>query len=325
MNATAMRGWLIVVLVLLAPLPYGMWVAGCEIVSWWRGPVALLPSTTSEVVAPPLRVRKGMVSIPSGEFVMGDARRGPPDRRPAHVVWLAGYWVDRHLVTNAEFRRFVEATGYVTTAEVRGRSLVFDTVAGKWQELPEACWHRPGGKHSSLVGSDDLPVVHVSWDDAQAYATWSGKRLLTEAEYERAARGGLLDARYAWGDDPGGEGEGLANYWQGSFPAHDRGLDGWRGLSPVGTFPPNRFGLYDMAGNVWCWCSDWYGEEYYTVSDRENPQGPAKGVERVLRGGSWLSTIGTPDELAVGNRGRAVPDHTASNIGFRCASSLPPK
>ncbi|MGI9457964.1 MAG: formylglycine-generating enzyme family protein [Aeoliella sp.] len=318
--------WKIVLVVLLAPLPIGAWALGTATVEWWRGPDPAIEMAQIEVAASArVELSAGMVRINGGRFRLGGAVHAAHDQLPAHDVKLKSYWIDQHPVTNDQFETFVSATGHVTAAEERGSSLLFDTVHGQWLEVEGANWREPHGPRSSLVARGDFPVVHVSWHDASAYATWAGKRLATEAEYEHAARGGLLDAPYAWGDAVPTADHPLANYWQGRFPEQDLGLDGFRALAPVAQFPPNRYGLYDMAGNVWCWCHDWFDPDYYIVSPDTNPTGPPSGSERVLRGGSWLSTAGANDELAVASRGHASPGHTAGNVGFRCVSSKAPR
>ncbi|WP_425396539.1 formylglycine-generating enzyme family protein [Aeoliella sp.] len=318
------RFWTIVIIVLVAPLPIGIWAAGRAAFLWWHGPMdAAAPLELTAAGDPPTREHAGMIRIAPMRALVGDSTSSLADRQPAHEVVLDAYWVDSHAVTNDQFALFVAATEYVTTAERRGSSLVFDLERREWLEVDGAMWTAPEGPLSTLADRGALPVVHVSWDDAVAYARWAGKRLLTEAEYEVAARGGLMDNVYSWGNqlDPDSP---LANYWQGRFPNKDLALDGFRGASPVGQFPPNRFGLYDMTGNVWCWCQDWYAADYYFASPKQNPTGPMSGRARVLRGGSWLSTGGASSELAVAARGHAPAYHTASNVGFRCASDRRP-
>lgn len=323
--------WTAVVVVLLAPLPIGAWAFAQLALGWWWGE-APPPISLTQVAAQETRLPQaaGMIRLSGGRTQVGSTRDAPADWLPAHEVQLDPFWVDTHLVTNDQFARFVAATDYQTTAHRRGSSLVFDYDRRKWVEVSGAAWDTPLGPRSSLVARGDFPVVHVSWHDAVAYAEWAGKRLLSEAEYELAARGGLLDAPFAWGDQPPTEQHPQANYWQGRFPTRDLGLDGVRGLAAVGQFPPNRFGLYDMAGNAWCWCNDWYGDEYYVASPLRNPQGPVtaqppNAQHRVMRGGSYLSTGGDTSELRVAARGHRPPHHTASNVGFRCASSHRPR
>lgn len=322
---TEQKFWTAVVVVLVAPLPIGMWAFGQLALGWWWGesrPVASLTQIAAESVDLPRSA--GMARLTGGPLRMGSTGDAPADWLPAHEVLLDPFWVDTHTVTNDQFAIFIDQTGYVTTAQQRGSSLVFDYDRQKWLEVKGATWNAPLGPRSTLVDRGDFPVVHVSWHDAAAYAAWAGKRLLREAEYEFAARGGLLDVKYPWGQAEPTESQPRANYWQGRFPSRDLGLDGHRGLSATGQYAPNRFGLYDMAGNVWCWCNDWYEEEYYVASPRSNPQGPATGDDRVLRGGSYLSPGGENSNLQVAARQHLPPHHTASNVGFRCGSTHRP-
>ncbi len=271
--------------------------------------------------APPvaIRVERGMAQLPGGRFAMGSPDATHHDQRPVHQVSLAGFWLDTQQVTNRQFAQFVKSTGYETTAEQRGQSLVFDSIQGRWREVAGANWRHPRTANDSLVGKEEYPVVHVSWYDATAFAAWAGKRLPTEAEYEYAARAGLSDCLYPWGREPTPAGVRMANGWQGWYPQEDRGHDGSKGLSRVGIYPPNRWGLYDMAGNVWCWCGDWYATDYYGQSASRNPAGPATDVERVRRGGSWLSSANHDGALLVAHRDHAPPETTTNHTGFRCA------
>ena len=318
------RVWGVILLMLLAPLPYGAWVLGKTFYADWSTSRTSLVSQSTSVSGPPrIHEQAGMVRIAAGRTLIGDSQSSHADRQPAHEVWLDPFWLDTHLVTNQQFAEFITATEYETTAERRGSSLVFDQHRREWLEVEGATWHSPQGPLSTLADRDVLPVVHVSWHDAVAYANWAGKRLATEAEYELAARGGLIDNRYSWGDTLSTD-DPPANFWQGRFPHQDLELDGFHGPSPVESFAPNRFGLYDITGNVWCWCGDWYAAEYYFASPLQNPTGPLVGEARVLRGGSWVSTGGANSELVVAARGHAPPHHTASNVGFRCAADAPP-
>ena len=263
--------------------------------------------------------------MPGGRFAMGtDSAESWPEERPAHPVEVSGFWIDETEVTVAEFRRFVEATGHVTTAErppIPGQapgSLVFtptnrpvatDDVGQWWAWTPGTSWRHPGGPGTTTEGKEDHPVVQVSWDDAVAYAAWAGKRLPTEAEWELAARGGLVAKTYIWGDDePGLNGRWQANIWQGRFPEHDSGDDGFRGTAPVRSFPPNGYGLHDMAGNVWEWCADAYDPAAYRRGDHPPGAAGAEG-ERVQRGGSFLCNYGYCSPLSALGAGEQHPGY----------------
>ncbi len=255
----------------------------------------------------------GMVWVPGGEFTMGtNSELAWPEEKPAHRVCVDGFWIDKTEVTNAQFRAFVDATGYVTTAEkaptveeimsqvppgtppprpedlVPG-ALVFTPPAGRvdlsdfsqwWKWMPGANWRHPEGPGSDIEGRDLHPVVQVSWDDAVAYARWAGKRLPTEAEWEFAARGGLEGRPYVWGDEVPSDSRPRANIWQGEFPHLNTENDGFTRTSPVGSFPPNGFGLYDMAGNVWEWCADWYDRDLYRRAPAANRSSIHAGLIR---------------------------------------------
>ncbi len=264
----------------------------------------------------------GMLLLPGGEFLMGSPRPSPDDQRPVHRMVLAPFWLDATHVTNRKFGEFVAETSYRTTAEERGGSLMFQRSQGNWQEVAGVCWRHPTGPESSLAGKENFPVVHVSWYDAVAYATWAKKRLPTEAEYEFAARGGLSDAPFAWGRQLNPENRLQANYWQGKFPLVNLEQDGYFEVAPTKAFPPNPYGLYDITGNVAGWCSDWYAADTYGKSISTKTQGPTTGTERVLRGGSWHSTAEAGAGLHVGDRDSAPPDETSSRIGFRCARDV---
>jgi formylglycine-generating enzyme required for sulfatase activity len=309
----------------------------------------------------------GMVWVSGGEFTMGtDSSLGRPEEKPAHRVRVDGFWIDEAEVTNAQFRTFVEATGYITTAErpvdadailrqsrpgtprppakrLLPGSLVFHMTSGPvdlrdysqwWAWRPGACWKHPDGPGSSVDGRDDYPVVHVSWDDAVAYCQWAGKRLPTEAEWEFAARGGLENKPYAWGDDPPGAcGKWQANIWQGDFPWRNTAADGFTGTAPVKSFPPNGFGLYDMSGNVWEWCNDWFQPDLYRQragrGTIENPTGPETAGEpvwpnvprRAQRSGSFLCSDEYCSRYRTSARHGGPPDTGMSHVGFRCVKS----
>jgi formylglycine-generating enzyme required for sulfatase activity len=294
---------------------------------------------------------ENMVWIPGGSFEMGDADF--PDAQPIHAVELDGFWMDRTEVTNAQFARFIGATGYVTVAErkpdprefpdappdklVPG-SIVFkppdkdvplDQPYEWWAYVPGANWRHPEGPGSDLTGRENHPVVHVCWHDAVAYARWAGKRLPAEAEWEYAARGGLKQKRYTWGDELRPGGKWMANIWQGKFPRENTKEDGYERTAPVGSFPSNGFGLYDMAGNVWEWCADWYRPDYYGVSPARNPEGPGSSFDpqeptlpkRVQRGGSYMCSDLYCVRYRPGARGKGEPGSAAGHIGFRCVRS----
>jgi len=275
----------------------------------------------------------GMVWIAAGKFTMG-ANDGQPDEQPLHDVKVGGFWMDRTEVTNEQFGRFVDATGYVTVAErpVEGSGAAvggytfsapervenFSDVMQWWKLTPGASWRHPEGPRSDLDGRGKHPVVQVAWEDACAYAKWAGKRLPTEAEWEFAARGGLIHVPYVWGREKLPEGRWMANLWQGRFPQQDVGEDGFKGLAPVASFLANGFGLHDMAGNVWEWCADYYGADYYSHSARENPPGPSSGTERVVRGGSFLCNDVYSKGYRTGSRMRQQAGAAFAHLGFRC-------
>lgn len=251
---------------------------------------------------------------------------------PAHEVWLPAYRIAATTVTNDEFARFVESTGHVTTAERLGASFVFGgllpddfpptravAAAPWWREVPGADWSHPEGPHSDVTRRGQHPVVHVSWWDAQAYCAWSGTRLPTEAEWERAARGGVEGAHYPWGHEREPGGEHRMNVFQGEFPARDTGADGHVGTAPVRSYPPNAFGLHEATGNVWEWCADWFDAAYYRSSPRTSPSGPAAGTSRVLRGGSYLCHDSYCWRYRVDARSASTPDSSTGNTGFRVA------
>jgi formylglycine-generating enzyme len=312
----------------------------------------------------------GMAWIPGGEFSMG--AQDPPmmnmvgmqatrDSRPIHRVYVDGFWMDKTDVTNEEFAKFVKATGYVTIAERKPRAEDFpgappeNLVAGSvvfappnhpvplddhlqwWSYVHGANWRHPSGPNSNIVGKEKYPVVHVAYPDAEAYAKWAGKRLPTEAEWEFAARGGLAGKPFVWGDEFQPNGKWMANTFQGTFPVKDTGEDTFVGISPVAQFPPNGYGLYDMAGDVWQWTSDWYRPDYYQQLASaggvvRNPQGPETSYDpdepnqqkKTHRGGSFLCTDQYCSRYMVGTRGKGEVSTGTNHLGFRCIKDTRP-
>jgi sulfatase modifying factor 1 len=281
-----------------------------------------------------------MVWLPGGKFLMGtDYADGFHDdgEGPVREVTIAPFAIDTAPVTNEVFAKFIAATAYRTEAEVFGWSFVFwghlskaryaalvvDTVAGAewWCKVYGARWDAPEGPGSTTVGRERHPVVHVSWNDAQAFCAWSGQRLPTEAEWEYAARGGLKQKIYAWGDSLRPKGEHRCNIWQGDFPRLDTGEDGWKGTCPVEAFPVNGYGLLSVTGNTWEWCADWFDREFHKSGPRDNPQGPPAGKGRVIKGGSFLCHKSYCNRYRVAARSSNTPDSSTANMGFRCALS----
>jgi formylglycine-generating enzyme len=276
-----------------------------------------------------------MVPLPSGVFSMGaeDSFAYPDDGEgPVRDVETSAYWIDARAVSNSEFGAFVDETGFVTEAELFGWSFVFAGLlpddfpptqavaqAPWWRRVESADWSHPEGPQSSLDGRPDHPVVHVSWNDAQAYCTWAGKRLPTEAEWERAARGGLDRNAFPWGDELEPEGTHRMNVWQGDFPSGNTLADGYLGLAPVGAFEPNALGLHNMTGNVWEWTADWFHPSFRQRDRFRDPQGPSNGTHRVQKGGSYLCHHSYCRRYRVAARQGNTPDSSTGNIGFRCA------
>jgi len=294
---------------------------------------------------------KDMVYIKDGTFWMG-SDDGLATERPAHQVKLVSFWIDKYPVTNQQFSKFVNQTGYITYAErnpdpkdfpdvppdklVAG-SAVFQAPKQKvdmrnylnwWVYKPGANWKHPEGPNSDLKGRENHPVVHVTYYDAEAYCRWAEKEIPTEAQFEFAARGGLDRKKYVWGDQPQQDSKPLANIWQGEFPYKNKMSDGYAGTSPVGSFPPNGYGLYDMAGNVWEWTQDWFHPDYYKNSPKDNPTGVRQSesfdpdepgiAKKIVKGGSFLCA----DNYCTGYRPSARmatdPLSSFSHTGFRC-------
>ncbi len=324
-------------------------------------------STNESAAKPDGPAPEGMVWIPGGEFSMGTdtdaeslcALKGiTEDASPVHRVRVKAFWMDEHEVTNAEFALFVKATGYVTIAEIAPTKAEFPDapeemlVAGSvifapppqavsltdyfqwWEYKKGANWKQPNGPGTSIKGKENHPVVHIAWEDAVAYAKWAGKRLPTEAEWEFAARGGMCGKKFSWGDDFNPGGKYMGNTFQGNFPNNDDGRDGFKGLAPVKQYPANGYGLYDMAGNVWEWCADWYRADYYgksasnTVAD--DPAGPADShdpaepgvMKKVHKGGSFLCSDQYCSRYVMGTRGKGDWRTGTNHVGFRCVRDV---
>jgi sulfatase modifying factor 1 len=328
----------------------------------------VLLAKNPQVVASTKKVNSaGMVQIPGGIFMMGShEKEGRTDEYPLHRVKLPGFWMDETEVTNAQFEAFVQATGYVTTAEkpidweemkkqvpegtpkpadslLAASSLVFVPSSSPvdlrdysqwWQFVRGADWRHPTGPLSDIKGKENHPVVQVSWDDAQAYARWAGKRLPTEAEWEWAARGGLKDLEFPWGSESVDKGKIKANTWQGKFPYQDDAKDGYKfSTAPVKSYQSNRYGLSDMAGNVWEWCADNYRADYYQSLKSKlsiSPRGPATSFDpdepgipkKVMRGGSFLCNDSYCASYRVAARMKSSPDSGLGHTGFRCVKDL---
>ena len=315
----------------------------------------------------PANQEKNMVWIHGGEFSMGGVnpvgmqdggKENMNDARPVHRVKVSGFYMDETEVTNEQFAAFVKASGYVTVAEKKptreefpeapeenlvAGSVVFsppahpvplDNYFNWWGYVKGADWRHPTGPESSIEGKEKFPVVQVAWEDAMAYAKWAGKRLPTEAEWEFAARAGKTGNLYTWGNELKPEGKWMTNVFQGSFPNHDDGSDGFIGIAPVKKFSANAYGLYDISGNVWEWCSDWYRPDYYEKLSRQgvavNPKGPADSFDptepgqpkKIQRGGSYLCTDQYCTRYMVGTRGKGEWRSASNHIGFRCVKDI---
>ena len=276
--------------------------------------------------------------IDGGAFLMGsnDPLAHPLDGEgPVRVVTVDRFLLDAFAVSNDRFARFVEATGYVTEAERFEWSFVFQNFlpadhpptravasAPWWRQVMGANWHQPEGPGSSIDGRRNHPVVHVSFNDAKAFCNWAGGRLPTEAEWEFAARGGLVQKRYPWGSELKPDGRHQCNIWQGDFPDCDTADDGYAGTAPVDTFEPNAFGLFNMVGNAWEWCADWFHPSFHASAPLANPMGPPTGNARVMRGGSFLCHESYCFRYRVSARSSASPDSGTGHVGFRVAQDI---
>jgi formylglycine-generating enzyme required for sulfatase activity len=279
-----------------------------------------------------------MVVLPGGDLLMGTeqpAGRPGDGEGPVHRVRLSSFRIDPYAVTNSRFADFIAATGHVTDAERYGWSFVFGGLlpaafpptraaahAPWWRQVHGANWEHPEGPDSHLTGREDHPVVHVSWNDAMAFCAWDGTRLPTEAEWEYAARGGLVGQPFPWGSllEPGGRHR--MNVFQGRFPNENTYADGYAGTAPVDAYPPNRFGLHNVTGNVWEWCADWFASTYYAHSPVRDPVGPVRGTHRVMRGGSYLCHASYCTRYRVDARSASEPDSSTGNTGFRIAQGI---
>jgi formylglycine-generating enzyme required for sulfatase activity len=282
----------------------------------------------------------GMARISGGSFIMGtDSKEGFAEdgEGPAREVLVDPFWMDETAVTNAQFAEFINDTGYTTEAEQFGWSFVFHLFlpaklleqdlpspdqTSWWKGVNGAYWNHPEGPGSSISDRMDHPVTHVSWNDAAAYCKWAGKRLPTEAEWEFAARGGLQQKRYPWGDVLTPDDEHQCNIWQGTFPDENTEADGYAGTAPADAFSPNDFGLYNVAGNVWEWCGDWFSPHYPLLRMKDNPQGPGSGSAKVIRGGSYLCHKSYCNRYRVAARTANTPDSSTGNMGFRCVRDV---
>ena len=279
-----------------------------------------------------------MIRLDGGEFLMGtDYPHGFPEdgEGPVRRVVVDPFLIDRTTVTNRQFSEFVRETGYQTDAEHYGWTFVFHLFIPQamaqnatrvpstpwWLAIKGANWRRPEGPLSGISDRMDHPVVHVSWDDANAYCRWADKRLPTEAEWEFAARGGREQTIFPWGNELEPDGRHMCNVWQGNFPVENTADDGYLGTAPADSFQPNDFGLYNVCGNVWEWCADWFHPTFHVNGPRDNPTGPGSGSSRVIRGGSYLCHHSYCNRYRVAARSANTPDSSTGNMGFRCVKS----
>lgn len=281
---------------------------------------------------------EGMIRLDGGRFLMGgeDADAIAADGEgPIRAVTIDPFYLDTYQVTNGRFEEFVRATGYKTEAENFGWSFVFIGHLRErgtellhpeglrwWRKVEGADWSHPEGPDSSITARANYPVVQVSWNDAAAYCAWAGKRLPTEAEWEFAARGGLEGKRFPWGDELTPQGVHLCNVFQGEFPDRDTAEDGFSGTAPVDTYPPNGYGFYNITGNAWEWCADWFSPDHHLYATRINPVGPDRGATKSMRGGSYLCHASYCNRYRVAARTSNTPDSATTNLGFRCARDV---
>lgn len=331
----------------------GALVGGVFGLSIWRveESVATVPPPKLNATSAPSPAPEEMAWVPGGWFWMGD--NNFKDAQPEHLVYVDGFWMDAHEVTNAQFAKFVAATGYQTVAELPPKqedfpgappealvagSIVFappdhevplDNHLQWWAYVPGADWQHPEGPDTNILDRQNHPAVHIAWTDAMAYAKWAGKRLPSEAEWELAARGGLDREPYCWGNELRPKNHWQSNIWQGKFPLSNTAGDGYRATAPVGSYAPNGYGLFDMSGNVWEWCSDWYRPDYYQKSVDKNPPGPDSSFDplepgmpkRVQRGGSFMCSDAYCIRYVPGARGKGEPSSAAGHVGFRCVQA----
>ena len=283
---------------------------------------------------------EGMVKLPGGTFLMGtDTDEGFPGdgEGPVRETQINPFWIDATAVTNAQFAEFVRTTGYKTDAERYNWSFVFKKFLPNklqkkdlpyssdtpwWKGIEGAYWKQPEGPGSGISDRMDHPVVHVSWNDAVAYCKWADKRLPTEAEWEYAARGGLKQKMFPWGDELTPDGKHRCNIWQGHFPENNTEEDGYAGTASVKSFPPNGYGLYEVSGNVWEWTQDWFSTNYPLLRIKDNPQGPGSGQAKVIRGGSYLCHKSYCNRYRLAARSGNTPDSSTGNMGFRCVKDV---
>ena len=294
---------------------------------------------TRERGSQPPASMSGMISLAGGTFVIGSNDRFayPDDGETPREIEIGGFMIDPHAVSNSAFATFVADTGYMTDAERFGWSFVFGgllpddfpetravAAAQWWRQVYGADWRHPDGPQSDALDRPNHPVVQVSFNDAVAYCAWAGTRLPTEAEWEFAARGGLPEAAFPWGDELEPDGEHCMNVWQGQFPNANTLADGHYGTCPVDAFEPNGYGLYNATGNVWEWTADWFDPAFRATDRRTDPVGPPTGTHRVQKGGSYLCHRSYCRRYRVAARQGSEPDSSAGNLGFRCAAASPP-